>query len=276
MHHTDPLEKYFRLTPIQKKSLVMLKLRTLGDLLYYFPSRYGEETALLPISSLTKDANVSIAGKIVSIKTGRAYRKKIPLTEATVEDDTGKIRVVWFHQAYIAKTIPEGSLVRLTGKVTEGKRGVYLANPNVEKISDLPIGTDTSLWGEGGGDILPVYPETRALSSRWFLHHIRRAIAGGAVETFPDPLPDEILARYHLPKLKTALVWVHMPQTKDDAQSARKRFSFEEIFFIQLARQKERRAYQAHGAFAVPQRKKILPAFSPDSLRANHGANTCS
>src|SRR3989344_9143529 len=121
MHHADPLEKHFRLTPQQKKSLAALKLKTLGDLLYYLPARYGEETLLLPISSLTKDANVSIAGKIVSIKTAKAYRKKIPLTEATIEDDTGKIRVVWFHQAYIARTIPEGSLVRLTGKVTEGK-----------------------------------------------------------------------------------------------------------------------------------------------------------
>ncbi len=261
MHHADLLEKHFRLSPQQKKSLAMLRLKTVGDLLYHLPSRYGEETALLPISELTKDANVSVAGKVISIKTGKAYRKKMPLTEAIVEDDTGKIRVVWFHQAYIAKTIPVGSLVRLTGKVTGGKRGLYLANPNVEKISDLPIGTDTSLWGEGGGDIMPVYPETRALSSRWFLHHVRRAIVGGAVDTMPDPLPDEILARYHLPKLKTALVWVHMPQKKEDAQSARKRFSFEEIFFIQLARQKERRAYQAHGAFAVPHREEDIKKF---------------
>ena len=261
MHHADLLEKHFRLTPQQKKSLAILKIRTLGDLLYYLPSRYGEETSLLPIAELTKDANVSIAGKITSIKTAKAYRKKIPLTEATVEDDTGTIRVVWFHQAYIAKTIPEGSLVRLTGKVTGGKRGNYLANPHVERISDLPLGADTSLWGEGAGDILPVYPETRALSSRWFLHHIRRAVAGGAVEMMEDPLPEEILTQYHLPKLKTALIWAHMPQKKGDAESARKRFAFEEIFFIQIARQKERRAYQAHGAFTIPKRKKDVETF---------------
>lgn len=261
MHHTDLLEKHFRLTPQQKKSLAEIRIRTVGDLLYRLPSRYGEETALLPISGLAKDANVSIAGKIIAIKTAKAYRKKIPLTEATIEDDTGTIRVVWFHQAYIAKTIPEGSLVRLTGKVTESKRGMYLANPHVEKISDLPLGTDTSLWGAGAGDIIPVYPETRALSSRWFLHHIRRALTGGAAETMEDTIPTDILARYHLPKVKTALIWAHMPQRKEDAESARKRFSFEEIFFIQLARQKERRAYQAHGAFVVPHREEDMRRF---------------
>ena len=145
--------------------------------------------------------------KNVSIKTAKAYRKKIPLTEATVEDDTGTIRVVWFHQAYIAKTIPEGSLVRLTGKVTGGKRGNYLANPHVERISDLPLGTDTSLWGEGAGDILPVYPETRALSSRWFLHHISPRSRGwgggndGGSAPGRDPhavSPPEIKDRAHL------------------------------------------------------------------------------
>jgi len=261
MHHTDPLEKHFRLTPPQKKALALQNIKTVGNLLYHLPSRYGEETVLLPISELTKGADVSIAGKMTAIKTAKAYRKKIPLTEGTLTDDTGSIRVVWFHQAYIAKTIPEGSLVRLTGKVGSGKKGLYIANPHVEKISDLPIGTDTSLWGEGAGEILPVYPETRALSSRWFLHHIRRALTAGAAETLEDPIPADILARYHLPKLKTALIWAHMPQRKEDAESARKRFSFEEIFFIQLARQKERRAYREHGAFLVPKNEEDMNTF---------------
>ncbi len=69
---------------------------------------------------------------------------------------------------------------------------------------------------------------------------MRKIFGSGILEAVTDVIPEEILKKYNLPSFRTAIVWIHEPQNKDDALSARKRFAFEEIFFIQLDRQKER------------------------------------
>ena len=97
----------------------------------------------------------------------------------------------------------------------------------------------------------PVYPETRGLSSGWFHHHLKTILSENIQEQLVDPLPEEILTEFKLPKLATALIWAHTPRKKSDAEAARKRFAFEEIFMIQLARLKDRAAYQAAGAARI-------------------------
>ena len=176
----------------------------------------------------------------------------MPMAEGTVEDGTGKIKVVWFNQAYIAKMFPEGSMVMLQGKITDGKNGFTLANPEIERTKDMPIdASDTLFMKDKEMFGIPVYPESRGITSRWFHYNIQKILALGILDELEDPIPKNILKKYNLPSLKTALIWIHGPKKESDAQAARKRFAFEEIFYIQLSRQRSKKEYEKNNSYAI-------------------------
>src|SRR3989338_219994 len=113
MDLNSKLEKEFRLAEGHKKALAKMGISTIEDLLYYFPVRYGNTSEVNHVDSVAKGDASTIFGKISGLKTSKAFIKKIPMSEAHVTDDTGKIKLVWFNQPYIAKMIHEGQMVRV-------------------------------------------------------------------------------------------------------------------------------------------------------------------
>jgi len=263
MEINSPIEKEFRLKEDQKKALTRAGLSTIEDLLYYFPSRYNNISEVKKIKDLKVGDETNIYGKIVSAKTTKAYRKKIPIAEAVIEDDTGKIKAVWFNQAYIAKMFKVGEFVKLAGKITDGKSGIYIANPEVEKTKDMPIDIGDSLFSKKQSEnySYAIYPERRGITTRWTYHAIQKILSSGVLDKLEDPIPEETLKKYHLPKLKTALIWIHSPKKESDGLSARKRFAFEEIFFIQLNRQKAKKEYKKNLSYKIDIPEKDVAEF---------------
>ncbi len=251
----DPLTSHFRLDLTQKKALSKLNIQSVRDVLFYFPIRYTDISALKNIGELTEGDTVTVYGKLSGLKTRKAFKSKIPMAEGIIEDLSGKIKIIWFNQAYMAKMAHDGQMVKLSGKVTLGKNGLYLANPEVEKTGEMPIDSHESLFSDGSGSettpAFPVYRETKGITSRWLFHHVQKIMRSGILETMPDYLPKEVLDKYHLPKLATALIWMHAPKNAKDAEAARKRFAFEEVFFIQLKRHQERAEYEKNKSYAV-------------------------
>lgn len=113
------ISEQFRITPIQKEALKKLGIRTIEDLLYHFPARYGDTAEARSIDSLTKGDTAVIYGKITGLKASKGFHSRITMASATVEDESGRIQCVWFNQPYIAKMTPEGALVRIEGKISE-------------------------------------------------------------------------------------------------------------------------------------------------------------
>ena len=198
------------------------------------------------------------------------------MAEATVEDSTGKIKVIWFNQPYIAKMLPEGAFVKVDGKVSERKGELYLTNPEAKVIGELPTAVGDSLFGEAAESFgFPVYVESRGITSKWFYHAIQKIFKSGilgseenadrekeAAESLVDPIPESILEKYNLPGLTTALIWIHAPQKESDSIAARKRFAFEEIFFIQLQKQKERKNYEKKPSFKIFKGETEMEGFT--------------
>lgn len=257
------LTDIFRLTPLQKTGFEKLDITTVSDLLHYFPVRYTSIADIKHIANLVKGDDATIYGRVVSSKTAKGFHSKIPMTEAVIEDGTGRIKAVWFHQAYIAKMLIPDTMVKLSGRVEERKEIPYLANPELVRTNELPLDASGSLFQGGHQDVFyPVYPETRGITSRFIYHHIQKIFSKGVLDHFIDPIPEDILERYHLPSLHTALIWIHAPQKENDAKAARKRFAFEEVFMIQLARQKERALIKTHGGFTILPEPKALAQFT--------------
>ncbi len=289
---TTPVAEQFRITDAQKEALKRLGIETIGDLLYHFPVRYGDTAEARSIDSLAKGDVAVIFGRISSLKASKGFKTKVTMSDAYVEDETGRIQCVWFNQPYISKMYSDGMLVRIEGKVsarkakstgsgvrsqelgdrnaedgarsTEEKTGpLYFSNPKIEVVEKLPLGVGDSLFGDDGEahTLYPIYPESRGISSSWIYHALQKIFKSGLLDEIRDPLPGRILVNYHLPSLKTALIWIHTPLKREDALSARKRFSFEEIFIIQLGKQQLRREYQQFPSWEIATDPKHVQEF---------------
>jgi ATP-dependent DNA helicase RecG len=263
MNPSDLISKHFRLHEEERKGLAKIGLKTIRDILYYFPSRYGDSAQASRIADVVVGESATVFGKIKNLKTGKAYVKKISIAEGIIEDETGKIKAVWFNQPYIAKMIKEDSLVRIEGKVSDRKGELYMSNPKIEAVAEIPLNIGESLFGSDGDihTLYPVYPETRGITSNWIYHKVQKILKTGIAENLAEVVPSELLSKYHLPSLSTALIWIHAPQTKDDALSARKRFSFEEIFLIQLKKQQERKERENEETAVIKGREKEVQTF---------------
>ncbi|MHB1330828.1 MAG: ATP-dependent DNA helicase RecG [Minisyncoccota bacterium] len=266
----DKLTSHMRILPAHEKALKRLGVVTVEDLLYHFPTRYGDTAEVTNIASLRKGDTATIFGKISGLKTKKAWKKKIPMSEAKVSDGSEEIKIVWFHQPYLAHMLFEGSNVRVEGKVSErgslsrqGGGELYLSNPKVENIGKLPEALGVSLFGtESDTHLLyPVYPETRGLTSNWIFHKIQNIFSSKLLDELIDPIPQDILKKYSLPTLRTALVWIHAPKKASDAEAARKRFAFEEIFFIQLEKQNIKHKFKDESAFVIEKSKEDIDKF---------------
>src|SRR3989338_7731851 len=178
----DPLTKHFRLTPIQVRGLKKLGVATLRDLLYHFPVRYDQGGSESAITGVAAGESVTILGTISKLDTRKSWKRRIPVGEAVITDASGSIKVMWFHQPYLAKKFAEGQFVKAVGTVS-GKTGrLYLANPHVEAADPTEAGLFSSARNssaEGGsasggkseaGSFFAVYPESRGVTSLWFRH----------------------------------------------------------------------------------------------------------
>ncbi len=260
----SPLVGNLRTLDVQKKALERLGIKTIRDLLYYFPVRYSHMSSVVTIQEATQDELVTVYGIIKNPKTGKTFKGGVPIAEAVLEDINGdKINVKWFNQAFIAKTLNNGQSVKLTGKITIGKNGKSLLNPEFEKLQSLPIDTHHSLFNSEQGEVFgyPIYRETRGITSKWIYHSIMKILASGILEDLEDPLPLYIRQKYKLPSLATALVWIHGAKKQSDADAAKKRFAFEEIFFIQLGNQQRRKLHAKNHSYTLSYNNNEVEKF---------------
>lgn len=250
-----PLSAITRLTSAHEKALKRIGLETVEDLLYYFPRSYGDTAEVAAIETLAKSQHATVFGTIKGLKTRKGFRSRIPMAEGTLEDESGSVKIIWFHQAYLAKMLTEGSRVRVEGKVSEKKDGsFYFSNPKIEPAPTLFDSGKTLL-------LYPVYPETRGVTSNWIYHALQKILTQKFLDSLIDPIPEAILKKNSLPALKTALVWLHTPQKKEHADIARKRFAFEEIFFIQLEKEMSRYLSSEKAAFIIDKSLSDMEKF---------------
>ncbi len=281
MHLSDLLTKHFRLTDVQKSALSRLGIHTIRDLIFYFPSRYDQGGNEASISGLVAGSEVSVIGTLEKLEAKKGWKSRIPMAEGYLVDTTGKIKLRWFNQPYIAKMYAVGMLVKATGKVSGTGEKIYLANPKLERVSATEAGlfqqdstlTQGSLRSNlSETSFFAMYPETRGVTSLWFRHAIEKvftykgpslgnSLKDGPLSEIADPISEALLKRYNLPTLKTALVWVHTPQHIKDAEAARKRFAFEEVFMIQLERGRERAMQAREKSFAIDPAPHTVDGF---------------
>lgn len=251
--------------PDREKVLAARKMgiRTVHDLLYHLPSRYEGTDGVRTASTLVPGATVTLYGTVKGAEARKTWKTRRPVAEGYLEDGGGRVKIMWFSQPYMAKVAAKYPLVALSGRVGGTAEKPYLANPTVEPVSAIPEHSHDSLFG-GAEQLFPVYPETKGVSSLWLREAVARAIRKGVHEALPDIVPEELLKKYSLPKLSTAVVWAHAPKKASDAEAARKRFAFEEVFTIQIAVAASRAKSERTDAPALAISREKAAAFVKD------------
>jgi len=157
----------------------------------------------------------------------------------SVEDTTGKITVVWFNQPFLIKTLYPGRTVSLSGKVGFFGRKPCLTSPDYEVLSNEDTPTVHT------GRLVPIYPETSGLSSKWMRTLIRAAFKDSGLE-LNDNLPKDTLGKHKLVGLKEAIEKVHFPENLDEAQKGRKRLAFNELLSLELTSLRRKIDWKKH------------------------------
>lgn len=204
------------------KKLARLEIHSVKDLLYHFPRHYLDFSNLIQIAKLNEGELATIHGQIWQLKT-RRRRGGLFLTQAKIIDKTGTASVTWFGKPYLGQILKTGDEIFISGKVTIFEGKISFTNPEFEK-GNKKIHTRR---------LIPIYPETEGLSSKW----LRTKISSLLLDLkgkIAENLPKEVLKRQKLPEREKAFVNIHFPKSQDEAQEARERFAFEELFFIEF------------------------------------------
>lgn len=203
--------------------LKRLGIETDFDLLNHIPSRYVDYSNTSTTLSASLNEVVTIKGKIVSLKniyTKRGLRMQI----GSLEDSDGKISIVWFNQPFLVRALYPGREIALSGKVTLFSGRPALVSPEYEILTDLHDTTHT-------GKLVPVYPETSGISSKWIRTRIRKVFESQKFEEF---LPKEALKKYDLVGNIEAYKFVHFPKNLKETEEGRRRLAFNELLNLHL------------------------------------------
>jgi ATP-dependent DNA helicase RecG len=250
---STPIGQVPRVGPAYEKKLQKLGISTVRDLLFHFPRTHEDFSVITPIAKLKAGSTYCVAGTLLEVKEVRTYRKRVSLITGLIEDKSGAVKVIWFNQPYLADSLKPKNEILLAGKVARDKEGIYLSSPVHEKTDEGKNFTHL-------GRLVPIYPETTGVSSRWLRSIIKMVLA--QMKDIPETLPAEITVERKFLSTRNALWQIHFPDTVQEAEQAAKRFSFEELFHILLFILTERKKLASIKAPAIPLDSTMMKRFT--------------
>ncbi|MFN2464532.1 MAG: ATP-dependent DNA helicase RecG [Candidatus Dormibacteria bacterium] len=210
------------------KKLERIGVRTVGDLLRYYPRKYDDYTAEASAGRLIEGQRQTVRATVQSTLVRRPFRTGArPATEAILRDSTGTMKAIWFNQPWMADRLVEGQEVTLSGLVrrSRGGGGLVMMNPSMAQ-------------GDGASSLhtgrrVPMYRETFGLTSRWLREAVSAAMP--AVLGLRDTLPPEVEARHGLPSLARAIRDIHFPPDEAAETAAQRRIAFNQLLVMQMS-----------------------------------------
>lgn len=248
-----PLGMLPYVTPARAKLFSNLGIHTLRDLMLRIPRRYLDFSRHVSILEAAVNDTVTISCVIDRINLKRP-RPHLSIVEMYVTDTIGIMRISFFRQPWLAKAYHVGDVVALLGKVEYSYGFKCMNSPFIELIHAADTrptdghAADTHTADAHAQDksalellpnasfdthILPVYALCDGLSAAWYRRIIK--ICLHKILPLVDCIPSVYLARNRLMGYSTAIQQIHMPTSMSAQDAARRRFAYNELFFLQLA-----------------------------------------
>jgi ATP-dependent DNA helicase RecG len=274
---------------VGEKSAVLLKklgISTIEDLLNYYPARHQDFSLVSQVNKLQAGETATIIGRVEKFIFKPTRRRGFSIQEAVVSDGTGEVKLIWFNQPYLKDSITEGVPLAAAGVVERDGKWLTIKNPEYEVYKGLSLRDwDTGPKGptfqgrtlEGWtlahtGRLVPVYPETRGITSKWLRTKIALILGilpwyQGRFSILPaiaEWLPPNIISENSFIDLKSAIRQIHFPDSLEKLEQARRRLGFDEILKFQLiglVRRKKFRRNQAAKPIRVNRESLIVNRF---------------
>ncbi|UCD27899.1 MAG: ATP-dependent DNA helicase RecG [Planctomycetota bacterium] len=234
---TSPLDKpvqYVRgVGPHRARLLASLDIRTVGEMIEYFPFRHAEQGRPQAIETLQLNEPATIVGIVDSVYKRGGFGK--PTVNIKLSDGTGTMRATWFNASFISDKLARGQVLRLFGTVGEYDGLAQLNNPSIEWLDP---DDDPATWDYS--KIVPVYRATKGLPSQQIARLIDTALAE-ALPAIKETLPQSICDNRRLLSRTEAIEQMHHPSSMSNLTPSRHRLAYEEFFMMQLAISLQRR-----------------------------------
>ena len=207
-----------------------LGIRTVGDLIRYYPRAYDIYEEAVPISEAEEGRVQTVTGAIYG-KVQVSGNRAMQVTSLYVKDLTGTLKVIWFRMPFLRTTLSRGGVITLRGMIVRRRDALVMEHPEIF----YPSGK----YEEKRGTMQPVYPLTSGLSNNTVMKAVKQALESLPLER--EPLPEHIRLKYHLAEYNYALRGIHFPEDKEVFCHARKRLVFDEFaaFIYSLRKLKE-------------------------------------
>ncbi|HXV72983.1 MAG TPA: ATP-dependent DNA helicase RecG [Acidimicrobiia bacterium] len=216
---------------------------SVADFLHHVPRRYIDRSRKEPIARVPIGSEVTIIGSVRSV-SHRRPRRNLQIIEAVIEDDSARIKAVWFNQGYLVRMLENANEVALSGVVESFRGSLQMKTPAVDVLS-----SDTE--GLTVGRVVPVHPAIGGVSPG----HVRRAMHNALKRSRPidDSLPTELKAANGLMERDKAFGSIHFPDSLEEVEPARKRLVYDELFRLELALAMQKR-HQMDTAIGIEHR----------------------
>lgn len=198
-------------------------IRTINDLLHYYPKGYDTYGEPKAIGELSEDETGAVEGFLKSGATG-VHINGLSIVQATISDMTGKLRLVWYHMPYLKNTLRPDSHFIFRGRVIRKKNGLTMEQPQMFK---------PEAYEELLSSMRPVYAQTKGLGNKTITSAVEQALAIRTLER--DYLPASLRISNELAEYNFAIEHIHFPANEEDLRFARKRLVYDEFFFFLLA-----------------------------------------
>ena len=230
--------------------LKKLEISTVYDLISCFPRAYEDRSVIRWISELEDGETACIRAVVVTTPMLSRIRKGLNLTRFRIADDSGTADVTFFNQPYVKNNLSVGSRFTFYGRFQKNGSRLSLLNPTYQLCE-----------AEGGatGRIVPISRLTAGINQRT----MAKAVQQGLQECLPelrDLLPEDTIRRCGLMDVRTAYRKIHDPGTMQEAQQARQRLVFEELFVLACALGSMKNRRREDAGYRIP--SADLPAFA--------------
>ena len=231
---SEPVAAIPLVGPMHAKRLQKLDIRTVQDLLLHIPFRYEDLRKTSTIIEAVAEDRVTIQGIVEKVTTMKTPRRRLFLTTVSLTDSTGTLHAIFFNQPYLSRSFYKQMPVQVSGKVELDRGQKIMRMPEFERRDEGKTALHT-------GRLVPIYPETYGISSKWLRSRIACVLNNVALREWRPSSVD----------LPSALRLVHFPALPDDIGIARSRLAEDELLLLHvrslLRRQewKEKRRAQA-------------------------------
>ena len=235
-----------------KPKLDRLGIKTIEDLIYHFPHRHDDFTDIRKISQVVPGETQTLIATVWEVsETGRG---RVRNAQAVLGDETGNIRVIWFGQGYLVRTLKPGMRIVISGEAKVYRGRPVFQSPEYDIFNEQEGPTHA-------GRFVPIYPLTDGLYQRTIRRAVKQAL-DGASSQLREYAPKETLSRYDLMGLRDAISAMHYPQSAEQVEAARRRLAFDELIMLQLAVARRRIEWQTSGgAVALRVDDTLLEGF---------------